>query len=313
MSQDNLIQFPRTVIQKGKEFPVLEANGIPKSLAQAQKYAGKSGYVFTSSDLVEARINVYNSLQAPEVLQHPLWSNWHTVLTEEVGVGKNIVIFHGGYVFNTPKRIRKALDEGLDEGGAGRYTAEEKRLIEIGLKKGLIPEADIRILPYGDFAKLSKAQILDLSRQYGVSMTLQEAQQLKSERLPLKALGKSPLFIVRSGGIDQSKEHIEVLDKLGAKTFGNGYNFTDGAGRLLCVSGGFISGFYGDCHLVDSARFVGVNQSAEGASQKIAIIRQDLEERLQILNAKGITTTEKLTKVLQIYDGVKQILATSIF
>ena len=296
MPQDNnLIQFPRTIKQEGKEFPVLEPNGIPKSLEQAQEYTGKSGYVFTSPDLVEARIHAFNFLQDPELtLQHPLLKNWHTVLTEEGRVGKNIVIFHGGYVLNTPKRIRTAIDMGLID-GAGRYTLEEKRLIETGLKKGLIPDIDIPLYSYGDFAKLSKAQLLDLPRQYGVSMTLQEVQQLESEDPSLKALENSPLFRVRSGGKDQSKEHIEVLDKLGAKTFGNGYNFTDGAGRLLCVSSNFGNGFRGGSHLGDDARFVGVNQSAEGVGQKITLIRQDLAQHIATIR-KELVGLEELCK-----------------
>ena len=292
MSNENTYQFVRTVRSVCKPFPVLKENGIPVSLEQAQTHAGKLGHVFANHDLVEARTNVFNYFRDKEkTLKHPLWKDWSTILTEEDQVEENILVFHGGYVFKNPDRITRAIKEGLIE-GAGKLTEEEINILKEAMKKGVIPDTQIPVIPYGDFSKLSQFQILQqLPRNYGVFLTLKEATNLESGAHSLKQLENSPLFIVRAGGVDRTTEYLYVLNELGAETYGNRHNFQENGGRLLYSDDYFGYGFDGYGHLDNDARFLGVSP-AEGGVEKITLIRPDLSDIIKL--------SEQLTEGLKL-------------
>ncbi len=285
MPQDNdLIKFPRTVtvMQVAKAFPVLDGEyRIPHSLTQAQQYAGKEGFVFTSEDLIRARIDLVKT-QGKKATNHPFLDKWYTVLTEECRIGNDILVFQGGFVFNEPKRIKQALDKGLVE-GAGKYMGGGITLLKEGIGKGRIPDTNIQVINYVDFKKLSEKDILGLLKHYGVVLSIKEATQLSSGYHDLSSLVRNPLFTVRSGGIEQANEHVETLSKLGAESFGNYHNFIDGAGRLLYVRYNFNGGFGCYSHLDGDARFVGVDQSAEGASPEILPVKPDITMEIAAL------------------------------
>ncbi|MBI4154635.1 hypothetical protein HY498_00945 [Candidatus Woesearchaeota archaeon] len=147
---DNAIIFQRTLNYEGKSFETLRENEVPMALEQAQGHV-KSGFVFTAPDLIEQRIN------HPD-LNHPFW-NRYTTLTEENRIEETILTFHGGYVFNTPKRIKTAISQGLIN-GAGRLTDKEIKILKASIKKGAIQDTQIPIINYGDFIKFTQSQIL---------------------------------------------------------------------------------------------------------------------------------------------------------
>ena len=304
MSND-IIAFQETVTlnRTGKPFEVLERNGIPKALKRAQTYANKAyankgGFVFAAPDLVKQRIE-------HPTKEHPFW-RWYTLLTEEIRIEGYHLIIHGGYVLNTPKRIEQALahPKGLVN-GAGRLTDEEvsRLVLAVKLKQGYI-DSDIPLFPFAQFKDFKQEDIIKLQRMnYGIILNELESQALPSDKHPLDNLVENPRFMSRAGGREQSESYVSTLRKLGANQYGNWYNSDEDTSNLLVLGDSFVSAFDGYGHLDYFARFFGVSSDAEG----IAKISPNLDERLKILNASGITPKE-LRKAIDLYNSANSIL-----
>lgn len=232
---------------------------LPNALRKAQEYAGKQGYVASLPELVKARISA-----SPE---QEIWTNWYTANSEEdIGTTKQgkpiLFVVHGNGILSSPERIERAYQDGL----INRATQLSQKEI-LDLEEGKLPNGNV--IPVYLLSEF-KQGIKDLPRNYAVVMDFDEAKRTKSGYQEIDRLYDNPLFIVRSGGVEEAREYLDnVKKKLKVNKYGQRHPFNDvdinqTQGRLL-----FLSNDYDNGYLYDFGRFVGV-RALENAVKPIA-------------------------------------------
>ena len=248
---------------------------LPTALKNAQKFAGKIGFVASLPQLVQGRI------VAPS--DNEVWKNLYTANSEE-NVGKTeqgnnvLIVVHGGGIW-TPKRIEQAYQENLTPQYAGKLSKNEIKNLLAGK---LADETLIPVFSYEDFTKQSKLPI-----RYAVVLDFDTAKKTESGYQNADKLVENALFVVRAGGIEQATAYVKKAKEVyKSNNLGNWHPLNNidtnqEQGRVLFlndVNGGFSS-------FIDfNGRFVGVAPEALEARAK-NLVAPKLEQILK--SAKG--------------------------
>lgn len=260
MTNDQLITLKeeRVPIIQGKPF---YNESLPTALEQAQKYAGKKGYVASM----------------PHLLLNFPHSKWYTANSEEdVGIdtegqfgekGQPVVLtIHGGGILGTPERIKRAYADKLTPQYAAKFSPEEFAAVlrgEIVGRKGRFP-----VYRYEEFLEESaSATFLEDHRVYGVLRSFESAKKQPSgDRQKITDLVNQTQVIVYAGGKQRAAEAMERA----AKVYKDGklgvwhpfnterFNSTQAQGRLLFLGYFPHCGLSGLDGLYYDGRFLGV-------------------------------------------------------
>lgn len=281
------------VILKEARIPVLQGKpfydtSVPKALAQAQKYAGKKGFVATM----------------PHLLLNFPHSEWYTANSEDIsgidtdgvlGVkGQAVVLtYHGGGILaGHPKRIQKAYADKLNAVYAAVLSPKEftKALKGEVLAKGKAP-----VYKYEEFLEESvSSTFLEDHPVYATARPLEDAKKQPSgSGQNIKDLVNHTQVIVYAGGKQRAAEAMERAakvytdGKLGVwHQFGaSGFDAAQSQARVLFLYDSPFNGLVGDDSLY-GARFVGVvaaePHSGLRAARAEKICRSTLEQVLRL-------------------------------
>ena len=202
-------------VVKDVQGEVFYDGNLPNALREAQKYAGKEGYVASMPQLLQGRVKAPND--------DGIWADWFTVNSEEnvgkTAQGKPVVIaVHGGGIFSSPERIERAYSDKLVN-YAGKLDDKEIK----DLLAGKLPDGTQ--IPVYSFSQFKKG-ISGLPRQYAVVMDFDEVRQTTSGYQNADGLKDNPLTIVRAGGVEQAATYIErAKEKHNTKNYGNWHPF----------------------------------------------------------------------------------------
>ena len=267
-------------------------DNLVNALRAAQEFAGPDGYVASAPEIMHARVISSSD---------DIWGKFFSAMSEEiVGTTKQgsevLVECHGGGIFNSPKRIQRAIKEGLIN-GAGKVSQKEFN----NLLQGKKSENEIPIYSYTEFLQQTK-----LPRNYAIIIDLDKVKNLDSEYQNIENLYENPLMIARAGGQEQAKNYLKKAqqvyqnDELGLWHSLKNVDTSKTSGRLLFVGYDFNFNI-NDNNFYYSARFVGVQTSAEGTTRKIVV--PTLEQVLAITNkfTAEVNQAELKTALTELY------------
>lgn len=255
-----------------------------KALIEALGHASEGGFVASMPQFLQGRIL---ALYRDEV-----WAADYLTANSEGDVGKTpvgnevLIVVHGGGIFSSPKRIKKALEDGLTPTGAGKlYDEEIKDLLE-----GKLPDkTTIPVYSFADFR-----DILELPRRYAVVIDFPDVLKSKRGCRNIEELIDNYVFIAHAGGVEQAKMYFgKVKSRFQNRDvmYGNGHlyslvNPNQPQGTLLNLHKHNDNGI-SVVRLNDPARFVGVSPESLDACTK-GISPKGLVEEVMVGHHSGI-------------------------
>jgi hypothetical protein len=209
------------------EAAIIFETHLPDALRRALDYAGDDGFVASTPQLLNARVNAS--------FDNEIWDTWFFTSNSEESVattpqGHHVaVVVHGGGIFATPERFvtlyHASVNRSSKLGFTGLFGAKILDQEAHDIQDGRLPDGtEIPVFSFAEF----KRDVTNLPRRYAVVMDFEMAKKSKCGYASLDELKDDPLMIVRAGGVEAAARYLDkAKDYYDTTEMGSWHRFDD--------------------------------------------------------------------------------------